>query len=73
MGNADGGVFHADVVRVFSIARALALSMLQTAWRCAIAQTAMGPLLVVVCAPLTDLSPCVKQVLKPTYPQAFIS
>ena len=45
---------------------------IKLAWR-AIAQTAMWPLLVVVSAPITDLSPGIKQVLKPTHSQAFLA
>ena len=70
MGNASS-VFQADVVRVFSIAR-LFHPLCELTWG-AIAQTAMRPLLVVILPPITNLSPSVEQVLKPTYPQAFVS
>ena len=70
MGNASG-VFQADAVRVFSIACLLRPHCELT--RRTIPQAAVGPLLVIVGAPIANLSPRVKQVLKPTHPQAFVS
>ena len=70
MGNA-GGVFQADEVCVFSIARSL--YYLRKLVRGSIVETAVGPDFVVLLSPVSDLYSCIEEVAEPTRPQALFA